>query len=114
MTSITESAMITTNHMIRLARLLVLSVVLAGAISVEAKEAFQSSPSVQDTQNNESDLATHGHYINKDGQSVHSPSKSKSGKAPDGASAQCRDGSYSFSQHRSGTCSRHGGVASWL
>jgi hypothetical protein len=34
--------------------------------------------------------------------------------APVGATAQCRDGSYSFSQTRSGTCSRHGGVSSWL
>jgi hypothetical protein len=33
---------------------------------------------------------------------------------PAGASAQCRDGSYSFSQHRRGTCSHHGGVALWM
>ena len=33
---------------------------------------------------------------------------------PAGATAQCRDGTYSFSQHRSGTCSHHGGVARWL
>lgn len=33
---------------------------------------------------------------------------------PAGATAQCRDGSYSFSQHRRGTCSHHGGVARWL
>ena len=31
-----------------------------------------------------------------------------------GATAQCRDGSYSNSQHRSGTCSHHGGVARWI
>lgn len=31
-----------------------------------------------------------------------------------GASAQCKDGSFSHSQHRTGTCSRHGGVAKWL
>jgi hypothetical protein len=31
-----------------------------------------------------------------------------------GATAQCRDGSYSYSQHRSGTCSHHGGVARWI
>lgn len=30
------------------------------------------------------------------------------------ATAQCRDGSYSYSQHRSGTCSHHGGVARWI
>jgi hypothetical protein len=34
--------------------------------------------------------------------------------APAGASALCRDGSYSFSAHRRGTCSHHGGVAQWL
>jgi uncharacterized protein DUF3761 len=33
---------------------------------------------------------------------------------PPGATAVCRDGTYSFSQHRSGTCSYHGGVARWL
>jgi len=33
---------------------------------------------------------------------------------PAGATAQCRDGSYSYSQHHSGTCSHHGGVSSWL
>jgi uncharacterized protein with FMN-binding domain len=31
-----------------------------------------------------------------------------------GASARCKDGTYSHSAHRSGTCSRHGGVAEWL
>jgi phosphatidylserine/phosphatidylglycerophosphate/cardiolipin synthase-like enzyme len=36
------------------------------------------------------------------------------GAAPAGATAQCRDGTYSYSQHRSGTCSDHGGVATWL
>jgi hypothetical protein len=34
--------------------------------------------------------------------------------APAGATARCRDGTYSFSKHRSGTCSHHGGVATWL
>lgn len=33
---------------------------------------------------------------------------------PNGAIAQCKDGSYSHSAHRSGACSRHGGVAKWL
>ena len=32
----------------------------------------------------------------------------------DGASARCKDSTYSFSQHRSGTCSGHKGVAQWL
>lgn len=62
----------------------------------------------------EQDLQSHGHYRNSQGIEVHSPAASKSGKVPDGASAQCRDGTYSFSQNRRGTCSRHGGVATWL
>ncbi len=33
---------------------------------------------------------------------------------PPGATARCKDGTYSFSQTRQGTCSHHGGVAEWL
>jgi uncharacterized protein DUF3761 len=78
-----------------------------------------TAPDVQITQPkskqpNEADLQEHGHYVNKQGDTVHSPAHSKSGAVPDGATAQCRDGSYSFSQHRSGTCSHHGGVGKWL
>jgi hypothetical protein len=51
-------------------------------------------------------------YRNVDGELVPSPVFSKT--APAGASAKCRDGSYSFSRHRQGTCSHHGGVAEWL
>jgi len=52
-------------------------------------------------------------YTNVDGRTVHSPAYSSRG-IPAGASAQCHDGSYSFSQHRPGTCSHHGGVAKWF
>ena len=48
-------------------------------------------------------------YTNVDGNQVERPDGSSSG-----ASAQCNDGTYSHSQHRSGTCSGHGGVAHWL
>ena len=41
-------------------------------------------------------------------------SASASSTAPPGASAQCRDKTYSYSHHRRGTCSHHGGVARWL
>lgn len=58
-------------------------------------------------------LSNDNHYTNVDGQSVHSPAYS-SGGVPAGATAQCADGTYSFSQHRQGTCSHHGGVAKWL
>lgn len=53
-----------------------------------------------------------GSYVNSSGNTVCSPYSAPS--APAGATAQCRDGTYSSSQHRSGTCSHHGGVASWL
>ena len=62
----------------------------------------------------ESQLVEHGHYTNKSGADVHSPAHSVNGQAPSGASARCGDGTYSFSQHRSGTCSHHGGVTAWL
>jgi len=42
------------------------------------------------------------------------PVTASGGSAPPGATARCRDGTYSFSQHHSGTCSHHGGVAAWL
>lgn len=50
------------------------------------------------------------HYLNVDGNLVHSPS---CGQEPDHKTAECRDGSVSHSEHHSGTCSHHGGVAHW-
>lgn len=52
------------------------------------------------------------YYTNVSGDQVHRPTFSNS--RPSGASAQCRDGSYSFSEHHRGTCSHHGGVSSWF
>lgn len=54
-----------------------------------------------------------GSYVNVSGNTVCSPYASPGG-APAGATARCNDGTYSFSQHRQGTCSYHGGVAQWL
>lgn len=51
-------------------------------------------------------------YTNVDGNQVSGPVSAP--VAPAGATAQCKDGDWSFSQHRSGTCSGHGGVARWL
>lgn len=50
-----------------------------------------------------------GGYTNSQGNYVPSPSSN-----PAGATARCRDGTYSYSQSRRGTCSHHGGVATWL
>ena len=51
-------------------------------------------------------------YVNSSGHCVPRPRQAPS--VPAGASAHCRDGTYSFSEHRQGTCSHHGGVAQWL
>ena len=51
------------------------------------------------------------YYTNTAGNEVQSPTYYDS--RPAGASARCRDGTYSFSQSRRGTCSYHGGVAQW-
>jgi len=53
-----------------------------------------------------------GTYVNSKGQTVKRP-ESCSG-SPKAATAQCVDGTYSFSQSRRGTCSHHGGVAKWF
>jgi hypothetical protein len=42
------------------------------------------------------------------------PQQKSARSAPKGATALCADGTYSFSQHRRGTCSHHGGVKEWL
>jgi Protein of unknown function (DUF3761) len=62
----------------------------------------------------ENKLNQHNCYVNRSGTEVHSPSATKDGAPPANATAKCRDGTYSFSQHRSGTCSHHKGVMAWL
>ena len=51
-------------------------------------------------------------YVNSDGRCVPRPENSPT-EGSLRATARCRDGTYSYSQHRSGTCSHHGGVANW-
>jgi hypothetical protein len=58
----------------------------------------------------QSGLSNDRYYTNSDGNQVHSPAYSTDNSVPVGATALCADGTYSFSQHRSGTCSHHGGV----
>lgn len=52
------------------------------------------------------------YHVNAQGEVVQSPVFSLS--VPDNATAQCRDGRYSFSNAYSGHCTGHGGVAKWL
>jgi uncharacterized protein DUF3761 len=51
------------------------------------------------------------HYVNRSGHIVHSPSCGQETGLHH--TAECRDGSTSFSEHHQGTCSHHGGVAHW-
>jgi Protein of unknown function (DUF3761) len=71
--------------------------------------AFAQEPGC--LQSDEGKLTTHNCYLNSDHQPTHRPSASVDDVMPAGASAKCADGKYSFSRHRSGTCSSHGGVA---
>ncbi len=51
-------------------------------------------------------------YININKHEVQQPIYSNS--TPSNATAQCHDGTYSFSENHKGTCSHHGGVSEWL
>jgi len=53
-----------------------------------------------------------GDYLNSRGDDICNPYPSAT--QPTGATAQCVDGWWSFSESRSGTCSGHGGVGRWL
>jgi hypothetical protein len=41
-------------------------------------------------------------------------SAASAGPAPSGATALCKDGSYSMAKNHQGACSSHGGVGKWL
>ena len=87
-------------------RLLAIALALAGPVAATLP---LESPSVEarSTQG-----CGRSYYRNSRGNCVHRPVRGA--RRPAGASARCRDGTYSFSQSRRGTCSWHGGVATWL
>ena len=98
-------------------KLLSLLLVLALAVSVWPQAQPRPTPSL--TPQATGQATTPGpcaadYYRNSNGVCVHRPVKTQGAAVPQGATAQCGDGSYSFSQHRQGTCSHHGGVAKWL
>jgi predicted RNA-binding Zn-ribbon protein involved in translation (DUF1610 family) len=76
---------------------------LLGVAAVVAAFAMQPEKAFAYACNND-------YYVNSSGHLVHSPSCGKKNIKP---TADCRDGSVSFSEHHSGTCSHHGGVAHW-
>jgi hypothetical protein len=100
-----------------------LAYVLALAVALLSQHIVsQTQPSHQPGQNSATNntspnqgkvsCTSNGTYVNSKGQTVKRPENCTG--APQGATAQCRDGTYSFSQSRRGTCSHHGGVARWL
>ncbi|HZQ17085.1 MAG TPA: DUF3761 domain-containing protein [Terriglobales bacterium] len=82
---------------------------LAGQTQLSGSGHAQSQSAANKSQPECTDTGT---YVNSKGQTVKRPENCSS--APAGATAQCRDGTYSFSKSRRGTCSHHGGVAKWL
>lgn len=74
---------------------------LAAALFAVAAPAHAAAPTCRS-----------GYYENVSGHCVRRPVSLT--VAPAGATAKCRDGTYSFSEHASGTCSHHGGVAVWI
>lgn len=84
---------------------------LPQVVEVSPQDSIKTANSVN-TQSQATPLSNDNYYTNIDGNQVHSPAYAPS--VPQGASAQCRDGTYSFSRHHSGTCSHHGGVEQWF
>lgn len=78
--------------------------------AAEAEE--QKAAEERKTTAEETPACTNGTYVNSAGNTVCSPEHAPS--PPAGATAECADGTYSFSESRSGTCTHHGGVARWL
>jgi hypothetical protein len=92
-----------------------LGLLLAVALAQPLWPQAQPKPALSPTPGATAPATTSGscaanYYRNSDGVCVHRPFKTRGSAVPQGATAQCRDGSYSFSQHRRGTCSHHGGV----
>lgn len=82
-------------------------------VSYQGKTGYVYSKYLTKTKPAQHVTGTHiKHYTNSAGESIQSPTYYNS--APEGATALCADGTYSFSRSRRGTCSHHGGVKIWL
>jgi len=95
-------------------RLCLLAIGLNSLLVAPSDAQQQPQQSAQSVTSGSTTLIEQGSYVNRDGYSVHKPAHTISGAVPAGATAQCRDASYSFSMNHRGTCSHHGGVARWL
>jgi Protein of unknown function (DUF3761) len=93
----------------RLACIVALASILLPAYAQTPRQPPNNQPNQQQQKPKCTDGGT---YVNSKGETVKRPENCSS--APQGATAQCRDGSYSFSQSRRGACSHRGGVAKWF
>jgi hypothetical protein len=101
-------------------RALALAAILFSQQTISQTQPAQSQPNTNsaaaagNTKPNSGKVncTNNGSYVNSKGQTVQRPENCSG--PPKGATAQCRDGSYSFSTNRRGTCSHHGGVAKSL
>jgi hypothetical protein len=115
---IASSAMSARGSKMKRVLLLLVSSILFTQLLVSQSQPTQSQNGTSSTTARSTSLtqspncADNGTYVNSRGQTVKRPASCAS--APQGATAQCRDGTYSFSRSRRGTCSHHGGVAKWL
>lgn len=96
----------------RSASILALATILFASLSAQTPQPSPTQPTPQQQQKSQPKCTDNGTYVNSKGETVKRPQNCSA--VPTGATAQCRDGSYSFSQSRRGTCSHHGGVAKWL
>jgi len=89
-----------------------LTAVLFTSLLAQTPQPPPTQPTPPQQQKSQAKCTDDGTYVNSKGERVKRPENCSA--APQGATAQCRDGSYSFSQSRRGTCAHHGGVAKWL
>jgi len=95
----------------RLVSALILAAILLPTLAQTPQQQPQGKQN-QQQQQKKANCTDSGTYVNSKGETVKRPENCSA--APQGATAQCRDGTYSFSRSRRGTCSHHGGVAKWL
>lgn len=96
----------------RFVSVVVLAAILFTSLAAQTPQPPPAQPTPQQQQNSKPKCTDHGTYVNSKGETVKRPENCST--APQGATAQCGDGTYSFSHSRRGTCSHHGGVAKWL
>jgi hypothetical protein len=94
--------------MLKSVRLIALAAICSTLISGTVEARYH--PRYHSTASHHS--SSSDYYTAHSGHRVHRPIQAT--RAPSGASARCRDDSWSFSESRRGTWSHHGGVARWL